>query len=127
MLFRMNSGTLITIGAGAALVVLVLLAKKLGQISEAEAQRLLQSGAKVVDVRSPEEFNSGHVKGAVNIPLGELGPRIGLVAPDKSAPLLVHCLSGGRSAIAKGALRRQGYTQVHNLGSLRRARQIIGA
>lgn len=94
-------------------------------VSVAEARRLLQAGAKVIDVRSRGEFSSGHVKGAVNVPLDELGRRIGSIAPDKSAPLLLHCLSGARSGMAKRSLRGEGYTQVHNLGSLQRARQIV--
>ena len=86
---------------------------------------MLQAGAKVVDVRSPEEFDSGHVNGAVNIPLDELGQRIARIAPDKSAPLLIHCLSGGRSAIATNSLRRSGYTRAQNLGGLGRAKRIV--
>ncbi len=107
--------------AGAALF-LFLMARR---VSASEARRLLQLGARVVDVRSVEEFASGAVPGAVNIPLGELSRRIQSIVPDKSTPVLVHCLSGGRSAIARSTLKRMGYSQVHNLGSLSRARQII--
>ena len=110
-----------------AVVVLLVLKKVLGPVSEAKARQLFQAGAKVIDVRSLAEFNSGHIRGAVNIPYDEIGVRIETVAPDKSTPLLVHCLSGGRSAVARGALRRKGYTQVHNLGSLNRARKIVEA
>src|SRR5215471_17752493 len=95
-------------------------------VSAAEARRLLQAGAKVIDVRSREEFASGGVKGAVNLPLGVLAERIEAVAPDKATPLLVHCLSGGRSALAKSTLRRLGYREVRNLGSLGRAKRIVG-
>mgnify|MGYP001023403061 CR=1 FL=1 len=95
-------------------------------VSGAKAKQLLIAGAKVIDVRSPAEFASGAVKGAINIPLGDVGSRVASVAPDKFAPLLVHCLSGGRSAIARRTLRRLGYTQVHNLGSLGRAKRIVG-
>lgn len=121
----MDNGTILIMVVVAAAAGLVLLAKKLGQISEAEARQLLKSGARVIDVRSRGEFGAGHVKGAVNVPLDELGQRIGGVAPDKHAPLLLHCLSGGRSAIARRSLRSQGYTRVHNLGSLARAKQIV--
>ena len=96
-----------------------------GRLSEAAAKELLKAGAKVIDVRSPREFNSGHLRDAVNIPYREVGQRIEAIVPDKSTPLLVHCLGGGRSAIARSALRRKGYTQVHNLGSLGRARRIV--
>ncbi len=106
-------------------VVAFVLFKVLGPVSEAKAKELLKAGAKIIDVRSLAEFNSGHLRAAVNIPYDEVGQRIESVVPDKATPVLVHCLSGGRSAIAKGALRRKGYTQVHNLGSLNRAKRIV--
>jgi rhodanese-related sulfurtransferase len=113
--------------AVAALVLGVLVVFLMARpVSGAEARRLLQAGAKVIDVRSREEFASGGVKGAVNLPLGELAERIQAVAPDKATPLLVHCLSGGRSALAKSTLRRLGYREVRNLGSLGRAKRIVG-
>jgi phage shock protein E len=79
----------------------------------------------VLDVRTPEEFNGGHVAGAVNVPLDELPMRISQVAPQKDAPLAVHCQSGGRSARAKKLLDSRGYTQVQDLGSLAHARQVL--
>ncbi|MEY4385955.1 MAG: hypothetical protein RLY20_1238 [Verrucomicrobiota bacterium] len=94
-------------------------------VSAATAKQLLNAGAKVIDVRSPAEFASGAVKGAINIPLESVASRIASVVPDKSTPLLVHCLSGGRSAVARGILRRAGYAHTHNLGSLARAKQIV--
>jgi len=45
--------------------------------------------------------------------------------PDKSRALLLHCLSGGRSAIAKRQLRNMGYANAFNLGSLSRARRLV--
>jgi phage shock protein E len=57
--------------------------------------------------------------------LDELGQRIGSVAKDKNTPLLLHCLSGGRSAMARHTLKQLGYTEVHNLGSLGRARHLV--
>lgn len=112
-----------------ALVVAVIVGwlalRRLGLIGAAEAQRWLAEGAVVVDVRSPAEFAAGHVTGAINVPLGELNARIGQAVPDKSRPLLVHCLSGGRSALARRSLLSQGYTRVQNLGSLGRARNIV--
>jgi len=94
--------------------------------ADVAAKHLLQ-GALVIDVRSPEEFLSGHVPGAINIPLGQLQERIPHEVRDKNQPLLVHCLSGGRSAIARQQLKGMGYTIVSNLGSLSRAKQIVKA
>lgn len=119
----MNTNTLLIVVAVAAGLWLLKIVRS--QIPEAKAKQLLASGARVIDVRSPGEFSSGHVRNAVNLPLGELSRHIHALAPDKSTPLLVHCLSGGRSAIARGKLRRLGYQQVHNLGSLNRAKQIV--
>jgi phage shock protein E len=79
----------------------------------------------VLDVRTPEEFKSGHVQGAINVPVDELTTRISQVAPDKDTPIAVHCQSGGRSARAKKALDAQGYTHVQDLGSLAHARQVV--
>jgi phage shock protein E len=107
--------------AGAALVVFLMVRP----VSAAEARRLVQRNAKVIDVRSAEEFAAGAVKGAINLPLGEVTARIQSIVPDKSTPVLVHCLSGGRSAIARRMLRSLGYRQVHNLGSLHRAKRIV--
>lgn len=111
----------------ALIVVAVLAIKQLGSLSPTKAQELIRQGAIVVDVRSAEEFRSGSVPGAVNVPLNEIQDRIGSIVHDKNAPVLLHCLSGSRSAMARSILRRNGYTQVHNLGSLSRARRIIGA
>lgn len=103
---------------GAAFVALVVF-KRLGQISPAKARELVQSGAKLVDVRSAAEFASGHLPGAVNIPVGELGAKLeSLGAKDK--PLIVYCASGTRSAMARSVLKRRGFAQVFNLGSMSR-------
>jgi len=111
------------------IVVVVLVAffavKRILFVSAELAQKYLATGALVIDVRTAGEFNSGHVAGAVNIPLGKLAERIPQVAKDKDQVLLVHCLSGGRSALAKGQLKRMGYVNALNLGSLRRAQQIV--
>ena len=121
----MDNSSFVILAVGVSLFLLLLGLKKAGQISEAAARRWLQQGAKVLDVRSRGEFNGGHVRGAINVPLDELAERIRTVAPDPNAPLLLHCLSGTRSAIARRRLRAMGYTQVFNLGSLGRARKIV--
>jgi phage shock protein E len=99
--------------------------KRLSFVSAEEARKHLAAGALVIDVRSPDEFRSGHLTNAVNIPLGELQKRIPDFVKDKNQVLLLHCLSGGRSAIARQQLKRMGYANAFNLGSFRRARQIV--
>jgi len=103
------------------------LLKRMSFVSAETVSKLLVQGALVVDVRSREEFRSDHVPTAINIPLPELGESLPRHAPDKNQPLLVHCLSGGRSAIAKQQLKCMGYTNVFNLGSLGRAKELVPA
>jgi phage shock protein E len=105
----------------------LLLFKRLSFVSEDTAGRLLQQGALVIDVRSTTEFASGHLPGAINIELGNLTDEIGRRVSNKDQPLLLHCLSGGRSGVAQHQLKRMGYTNVHNLGSYGRAERIVRA
>lgn len=99
--------------------------KRMSFVSEETARQHLTNGALVIDVRSPEEFQSGRVPNAINIPLGELRDQLPAQVKDKNQVLLLHCLSGGRSGIAQQQLKALGYANVFNLGSLARARQIV--
>ena len=93
--------------------------RRLGQISSARARELVKAGAQLIDVRSPAEFASGHIPGAVNVPVGELGAKVkSLGAKDK--PVIVYCASGTRSAMARTVLKGYGFAQVFNLGSMSR-------
>jgi phage shock protein E len=75
---------------------------------------LQQSGATLVDVRSAAEFASGSAPGTINIPLQELGSRLGEIP--KSAPVVLCCASGTRSGMAKLMLKKNGYQKVFNIG-----------
>ncbi|HEY6001950.1 MAG TPA: rhodanese-like domain-containing protein [Anaeromyxobacter sp.] len=79
-----------------------------------EAHRLVASGVKVVDVRTPEEFADGHVPGALNIPYDEVGARLKEIGPP-STPVLVYCYSGGRAATAAKTLQEKGYQRIYNM------------
>ena len=94
-------------------------------VSPDTARQPLQQGALVVDVRSAEEYRSRHLPGAVNIPLGELQGNLPRRVTDKTQVLLLHCLSGTRSGIAKRQLKGMGYLNAFNLGSYGRAQQIV--
>jgi hydroxyacylglutathione hydrolase len=84
------------------------------QVTVQEADRALRAGeVTVLDVRSDMEWNEGHLPGALHIPLGYLPDRLGELT--KRTPLMTHCLSGGRSAIAASILRAAGFDQVSNL------------
>lgn len=108
------------------IVAAVLMLKRLGLVSSEMARTYLKQGALVVDVRSAEEFKAGHLPNVVNIPLGELQSALPRRVADKNRVLLLHCLSGTRSGLAKRALKSMGYANVFNLGSYGRARRIVG-
>ncbi len=78
----------------------------------------LPANALVIDVRSPGEYASGHVQGALNLPLERVAQDIERLAPDKSLPVLMYCLSGGRSGSACRVLQQLGYQQVINGGAV---------
>lgn len=76
---------------------------------------LKKNGAIFVDVRSAGEFAKGNAPGTINIPLQELGSRLGEIP--KSAPVVLCCASGTRSGMAKRMLIKKGYQNVHNIGT----------
>jgi len=123
----MNSTFIIAFLIVDTIIVYLILTRVFGRVSEDRARELLRRGALLLDVRTLEEFQSGHLRGAVNVPYQEVAQRIEALAPDKSAPVVVYCLSGGRSGIARSNLRRLGYSEAHNLGSFKRARQVVEA
>lgn len=73
-----------------------------------------EAKAILVDVRSQSEYATGHVQGAVNLPLDRLADDAAAVLPDKAAPLVLYCISGARSEMAAQWLRQAGYTRVTN-------------
>lgn len=84
-------------------------------ISVSDARAMMQSSSNVlvIDVRTPEEYVQGHLKGAINIPLSDLPPRI--EALEQNRPILVYCQTGYRSAQASSILVKAGFTKVYNL------------
>jgi len=99
--------------------------KRSGQIPQKEAAQYLKSGAMVIDVRSPGEFDSGHLLQAYNMPLDRIEVLVASTVRDKSKVLLLHCASGIRSSMAKKRLLDLGYKNVFNLGSYSRAEKIV--
>jgi len=107
-----------TLGALIAVAVALYLVFGRGrEIQGADARKLVAAGARLLDVRSPEEYAGGHLPGAVNIPVQELDRRLAEAGPRDGA-LIVYCRSGHRSARASELLRRHGFTKVHNLGPM---------
>lgn len=92
-----------------------------GMISASDAQKLLEQDATAVilDVRTADEFASGHIPGAKLLPYDEIDAnRAAMLIPAKDAPVVLYCRSGRRSAIAADSLRRLGYTTVYDLGGV---------
>lgn len=87
----------------------------LGFGPKVEYAQLVKKGAIIVDVRTTGEYNSGHIKGSVNIPLNNLGGHTRKLK-DKSKPIITCCASGMRSASAKSILKSAGIEEVYNGG-----------
>ena len=69
----------------------------------------------VIDVREPDEFEDGHVRGAINIPPAKLmNQPEDLVNIPKDAALIIYCRSGSRSSVSKNILQKLGYTNITN-------------
>lgn len=79
---------------------------------------LIESGARIIDVRTPEEYNEGHYPGAENIPIDEI-IRNGFDSDDKSEQIVLYCKSGGRSGTALLVLQQLGFINVVNAGGLK--------
>ena len=109
----------------AGVVIVYFLLKRSGQIPAKQARTHLKNGALVIDVRSPGEFNSGHLSAALNLPLDEIETALPRRVPDKNQVLLLHCQSGMRSGMAKKKLNGLGYANAFNLGSYGRAESIL--
>jgi rhodanese-related sulfurtransferase len=84
-------------------------------IAPEQAVRMMNDGAFVLDVRSIDEYRSGHLTGAKNISVADLSAKLDSLEAHKSGPTIVYCESGMRSARACGVLRKAGFEQLHNL------------
>jgi phage shock protein E len=90
------------------------LKKLFGGGSSLDVKALMERGAIVIDVRTPGEFASGHVKGSLNIPVDTIGGQIARVKA-MNKPIITVCRSGARSAAAESMLKQAGI-EVYNGG-----------
>jgi rhodanese-related sulfurtransferase len=97
--------------------------KLLGIGPKVSYSELVANGAIIVDVRTKGEFQGGHIKGSINIPLDSL--RNNLSKIKKNKPVITCCASGARSASAKMLLKSSGYAEVYNGGSWMRLQNKI--
>lgn len=113
-------GTIIPALAAVLAFLLLLRVRKLmaqKRIDGPAARKLVEEGALLVDVRSVDEFGSGHVDGAINVPVGRVAEHFAKET-DRTRPIIMYCRSGLRSARAKSILDAAGFEAVHNLGPM---------
>lgn len=77
-------------------------------------KEIVKNGGLIIDVRTPSEYQGGHIKGSYNIPLQQLSHNLSKLRKDKV--IITCCASGMRSASAKSILKANGYKEVHNGG-----------
>ncbi len=94
--------------------------KTTGKISAAEGKALLEDtpGMMLVDVRGADEYEAGHIPGAILIPNESIGDQEPAELPDHDAPIIVYCRTGVRSAEAAKKLADLGYTAVYDMGGI---------
>lgn len=100
------------------------LIKKIFGVKTVDFAQLVREGAIIVDVRTGGEFNTGHIKGSVNIPVDKIANNADKLKAKKK-PIITCCASGSRSAMAKSVLKGKGITDVYNGGSWRSLKQKI--
>jgi molybdopterin/thiamine biosynthesis adenylyltransferase/rhodanese-related sulfurtransferase len=89
---------------------------EIDEVDSSRARELIAEGSPaIIDVREREEWDEGHLPGAVHVPRGHLESRIERAAPDKSRPVLLYCAAGNRSAFAAKTLEELGYEHVVSL------------
>ena len=91
--------------------------------TETNFPQLLRNGAQIVDVRTREEYRSGHINEAINVPLQELTNDTSKIK--KTVPVITCCASGMRSASAKNFLQSKGFEEVYNGGGWTTLQQKI--
>ena len=110
------------------LLSLLLLAGCGGNASSGSYQQITQEKAKemmdfqeviILDVREQDEYNSGHIPGAILLPVGTIDENTAAeIIPEKDSVVLVYCRSGNRSKTASSALSELGYTNIYEFGGI---------
>lgn len=91
-----------------------ILKQMFGIAPEADYKELMKREATIIDVRTRAEYQQGHIRGSVNIPLNNLSNHYSKL--DKNKPIITCCASGVRSAQAKSILQANGFSEVFNGG-----------
>ncbi|WP_417761930.1 rhodanese-like domain-containing protein [Shewanella sp.] len=111
----------------AVLVGLAASANAKGEISPDVAAKLSSQGALLIDVRTPQEFNAGHLATAQNIEYQAIATLLPKQLTDKTQPIVLYCRSGRRAEIAKQALQQLGYSDVVNAGGYAELKEAFAA
>src|ERR1700712_115779 len=88
---------------------------EINEIDTNNAAERIAAGAQVLDVREPDEYDQGALPDAVHIPRGHLEAQVEGRLLDKTAPVVVYCAGGVRSAFAARTLQELGYTDVYSV------------
>lgn len=90
------------------------------KISGKEAKEMMDNDSTItiLDVRTEEEYNAGHIEGAILLPDSEILEKAEATLTDKSATILIYCRSGRRSALAAADLIKLGYKNVYDFGGI---------
>ena len=99
-----------------SLLLLSLFVTVCGQVGANEYEKIFSSENILIDVRTPSEYQYGHLEKAVNIPFNKIEEDIKYFAPNKEQTLVVYCKSGSRARIAEKKLKEMEYKNVINAG-----------
>ena len=90
------------------------------QIDQETAKQMMtiDDGHVVVDVRRQDEYDAGHIPGAILLPNEDIGTTPPKELPDRNQIILIYCRSGNRSKQAAGKLARMGYTEIYEIGGI---------
>ncbi len=85
------------------------------EIDQQQLEKMVKEGAILVDVRSPQEFEEGHLDKAILLPEYEIKENVNQILPNQSQTIIVYCSTGHRGQKAQRILQRLGYQKVYNL------------
>ncbi|WP_250277901.1 rhodanese-like domain-containing protein [[Clostridium] colinum] len=88
-------------------------------INQVEAKKIMDKGnCKILDVRTKEEFDEGHIENAILLPLDEIEEKVEETFKDKNETILVYCRSGVRSKQASKIMAEKGYSNILEFGGI---------
>ena len=89
------------------------------KLTPREAEAMMSDDVVILDVRTQDEYDGGHIRNAILLPVDEIGLKAEDTLPDKDQMIFVYCRSGVRSQSAANALIGLGYTDVYDIGGIR--------